>query len=81
MANVSGKEVVKALLNNGWERKGQKGDDVQLKKREGGGTRNVTVPLHKNVKDGTLKSIMKSVGFEGSISEFQTWVKNNQTKK
>jgi predicted RNA binding protein YcfA (HicA-like mRNA interferase family) len=54
---VSGKSLVKALRNDGWEVARQRGSHVRLKKT---GRRNaLVVPLHKEIKRGTLGGILR----------------------
>ncbi len=45
---VSGKEVIKVLLKNGFTIKRQKGSHVHLVKIQGSRTLHVTVPVHGN---------------------------------
>jgi predicted RNA binding protein YcfA (HicA-like mRNA interferase family) len=49
---VSGKELIKAFEKIGFEYIRQKGDHVIMKHTDG---RVVTIPLHKEIKKGTLK--------------------------
>ena len=56
----SGKQVVKALRRIGFVVDHQRGDNVfmhNLKKNI-----SITVPLHKEIKKGTLNNIIKKVG-------------------
>lgn len=65
LKTVSGKEVVKALLKNGFEVKRQKGSHVHLMKSVGGQVLHVTVPIHGN-RDLTpfvLRSIIRQSGY------------------
>ncbi len=59
---LSGHEIVKALERLGFEIVGRKGSHVRLKKRSSESVRIVLVPLHKEVKRGTLKSILRQAG-------------------
>jgi len=55
------KELLKILKSEGWEIKNQRGSHIQLIHKEKSGK--VTVPNHnKDLKTGTLKSILKQVG-------------------
>jgi predicted RNA binding protein YcfA (HicA-like mRNA interferase family) len=57
----SSKELEKKLLKLGFYRKSQKGSHVQLKKE--GHKIKVTIPFHnKDLKKGTLRSILKQSG-------------------
>jgi predicted RNA binding protein YcfA (HicA-like mRNA interferase family) len=54
---VSGKRLIKALEAEGWEVVRQRGSHVRLKKA---GRRNaLVVPLHKEIKRGTLSGILR----------------------
>lgn len=55
------KELLKILEKEGWEIKNQKGSHIQLVHKNKSGK--VTVPNHnKDLKTGTLKSILKQAG-------------------
>jgi predicted RNA binding protein YcfA (HicA-like mRNA interferase family) len=54
---VSGERLIKALRQEGWEVVRQRGSHVRLKKS---GRRNaLVVPLHKELKRGTLGGILR----------------------
>jgi predicted RNA binding protein YcfA (HicA-like mRNA interferase family) len=54
---VSGKRLIKALEEEGWEVVRQRGSHVRLKKA---GRRNaLVVPLHREIKRGTLGGILR----------------------
>lgn len=54
---VSGERLIKALRQEGWEVVRQRGSHVRLKKS---GQRNaLVVPLHKELKRGTLGGILR----------------------
>jgi predicted RNA binding protein YcfA (HicA-like mRNA interferase family) len=59
---VSGREVTKALGKAGFEVVGRKGSHVRLKKKTADKTYIVIVPLHPEIKRGTLKSILRQAG-------------------
>lgn len=63
---VSGQEVVKALVRLGFEVRLGKGSHVVLQK----GMRIFAVPLHKELKKGTLRKILRQA--EVSIREFNS---------
>ena len=54
---MSGSDVAKVLMDNGWEFMRQKGSHRQYKKN------NIvcTVPMHAEIKTGTLSSIKKTI--------------------
>jgi predicted RNA binding protein YcfA (HicA-like mRNA interferase family) len=59
---VSGNKVIKALSNVGFQVVGTKGSHVRLKKKDINGIFIVIVPLHPEIKRGTLKSILRQAG-------------------
>jgi len=59
---VSGHEVIKALTKAGFEVVGRRGSHVRLKKKTPNKTYIVIVPLHPEIKMGTLKSILRQAG-------------------
>ncbi len=61
---VSGKETVKALVKLGFTVRLGKGDHVVLQKNQ----RVFSVPLHKTLKKGTLRKILRQAGI--SVEEF-----------
>jgi predicted RNA binding protein YcfA (HicA-like mRNA interferase family) len=54
LANISGKEAVKAFLHAGWVHEGQTGSHV--------------IPQHKEVKPGTLRGIPRAADM--TVDEF-----------
>ncbi|WP_245603973.1 type II toxin-antitoxin system HicA family toxin [Geoglobus ahangari] len=65
---VSGEDVIKALHKAGFKVVRQKGSHVRMEKRTEEGTIKVTVPLHRSLKKGTLRIILKQAGL--SVEEF-----------
>ncbi|MEM2995422.1 MAG: type II toxin-antitoxin system HicA family toxin [Candidatus Bathyarchaeia archaeon] len=59
---VSGRQVIKALSKAGFEIVGRKGSHVRLKKKTPAKTYIVIVPIHPEIKKGTLKSIIRQSG-------------------
>jgi predicted RNA binding protein YcfA (HicA-like mRNA interferase family) len=59
MIVLSGDDVLGALLRVGFERKGQKGSHVKVRHEDG---RVVIIPMHRELKRGTLKSILSQAG-------------------
>ena len=55
----SGREVVRALGRVGFEQVGQRGSHVKLRNQAG---RVVIVPMHREFKVGTLRSIIRQSG-------------------
>ena len=54
---VSGKRLIKALEKEGWKSIRQRGSHVRLKKS--GRRHALVVPLHKEIKRGTLGGILR----------------------
>lgn len=59
---ISGHVVVKALSKAGFEVVGRKGSHVRLKKKTPVKKYIVIVPIHPEIKRGTLKSILRQAG-------------------
>lgn len=59
---VSGQKVIKALSKADFEIVGRKGRHVRMKKKTPTKTYIVIVPLHPEIKKGTLKSILRQAG-------------------
>ena len=64
---ISGKECVKALKKAGYEEDHQTGSHIILRHKDPP-HRRLTVPNHKEIAKGTLKSILKDAGL--SVDEF-----------
>jgi predicted RNA binding protein YcfA (HicA-like mRNA interferase family) len=58
---LSGREIVRALEKMGFNQISQRGSHVKLR-REG---RSCVIPLHDEVKRGTLAGILRQAGVEG----------------
>ena len=59
---LSGHELIKVLFKVGFRPKRQKGSHVILIKETERGKVGCTVPLHKELKIGTIKGILKQAG-------------------
>lgn len=57
--SVSGKDVIKALTKTGFVFANQRGSHVKLRKKTDKGKRIVIIPLHKNLPDFVLYSILR----------------------
>ncbi len=66
LPNLSGKEVVKAFENLGWEFSRQSGSHIVLTKD--GEMASLSVPNHKEVAKGTLRSLIRAANL--TIDEF-----------
>jgi len=65
---ISGREAVKALSRAGFRVVRQRGSHVRLEKRTEERLIKLTVPLHKSLKKGTLRRIIKDAGL--TVQEF-----------
>ncbi len=65
---ISGHKITKALGKAGFQVVGQKGSHIRLKKKTSDKILIVIVPLHSEVKKGTLKSILRQANL--STDEF-----------
>ncbi|HSG39008.1 MAG TPA: type II toxin-antitoxin system HicA family toxin [Thermoanaerobaculia bacterium] len=66
LGNISGKEAARAFQRAGWETIGQVGSHLVLVKP---GLRvNLSVPQHKELSVGTLRSLIRNAGM--TVDEF-----------
>jgi predicted RNA binding protein YcfA (HicA-like mRNA interferase family) len=65
----SGKEVCQLLSHHGFIEARQKGSHLVMQKREGGTTITVPVPLHREIRIGTLQSIIRQSGLARTLFE------------
>ena len=56
---LSGREVIAILAEQGFEEVRRRGSHVVLQKRATGSTITVVVPAHKEIRTGTLASIVR----------------------
>jgi predicted RNA binding protein YcfA (HicA-like mRNA interferase family) len=66
---LSGKEVCLILMAHGFEQIRQKGSHVIMQKQVNSTTITVPVPQHKEVKPGTLASIIRQAQLPRSVFE------------
>ncbi|MDE3178083.1 MAG: type II toxin-antitoxin system HicA family toxin [Acidobacteriota bacterium] len=66
LANISGREAVKAFEKAGWRRVGQVGSHVVLSKP--GMRANLSIPQHAELSIGTLRSLIRNSGM--GVEEF-----------
>jgi predicted RNA binding protein YcfA (HicA-like mRNA interferase family) len=60
---VSGQRLVKALERDGWEVARQRGSHVRVK--HPASRASLTIPLHRELKRGTLSGILSDAGIDG----------------
>ena len=65
---VSGKDVVRALSRIGYGVVRQRGSHLRLKDPTNPSHKPITVPLHKELKPGLLRKIIKDINL--SVEEF-----------
>ncbi len=66
LANISGKETVKAFERDGWTLVGQVGSHCVLTKQ--GERANLSVPQHRELSIGTLRALIRAAGL--TVDEF-----------
>jgi len=66
LPNLSGRDVVKAFSRDGWEKVRQRGSHVVMVKD--GSMATLSVPDHKEVAKGTLRSLIRVSGL--TVDEF-----------
>jgi predicted RNA binding protein YcfA (HicA-like mRNA interferase family) len=66
LGNVSGKEAVKVFGRAGWQTMGQVGSHLVMTKA--GQRANLSIPQHKELSVGTLRSLIRAAGM--SVDEF-----------
>ena len=67
MRTRSGKEICAILRQHGFERIRQKGSHIIMQKAVFGSTITVPVPDHKEIRIGTLMSIIRQSGLDRSL--------------
>lgn len=67
MRTLSGKEVCAILRANGFEQVRQRGSHIIMQKQVPGSTITVPVPDHKELRIGTLMSIIRQSGLDRSL--------------
>jgi len=68
LRQVSGKQAIHALSKLGFKQVRQRGSHVVLRKHQPGGDVGCAVPLHRELKIGTLKGILRQASV--SVEEF-----------
>jgi predicted RNA binding protein YcfA (HicA-like mRNA interferase family) len=66
LGNISGKEAARAFQKAGWSAIGQVGSHLVLVKA--GVRANLSIPQHKELSVGTLRSLIRSAGL--TVDEF-----------
>jgi len=77
---ISGAEMVKILEGKGYSQMRTRGSHVRLYPPDFlVGAKKITVPLHKQLKAGTLSGIMKDAGL--TLEDLIWWPKSESLKK
>jgi predicted RNA binding protein YcfA (HicA-like mRNA interferase family) len=71
LRNLSGRDVCKILADNGFDKVRQKGSHAIMQKSVENSTITVPVPLHNEIRIGTLQSIIRQSGIERSEFEVE----------
>jgi predicted RNA binding protein YcfA (HicA-like mRNA interferase family) len=66
LANISGKDAVKAFQKAGWENAGQVGSHLVMIKK--GMRANLSIPQHRELSIGTLRVLIRNA--EMTVDEF-----------
>ena len=66
LANISGKEAVKAFSRAGWQTAGQVGSHLVMTKPDH--RANLAIPQHKELSVGTLRSLIRAAAL--TVDEF-----------
>ena len=69
MRPLSGKEVCEVLLRHGFVQVRQRGSHIIMQKQESERTTTVPVPNHKELRAGTLRSIVRQSGLQKTAFE------------
>jgi len=69
LAVLSGREVCRRLSEHGFIEVRHRGSHVVMQRRDEEGTTTVPVPLHRKLKQGTLRSIIRQSGLPRSLFE------------
>jgi len=69
MNRFSGKEVCKILESFGFVQVRQRGSHIIMQRKTENGTITVPVPLHRELKEGTLRSIIRQAGLAKNLFE------------
>ena len=67
---LSGKEVCKVLVENGFDQIKQRGSHIIMQKKTGDATITIPVPNHNEIKIGTPQSIIRQSKLSRELFEF-----------
>ena len=66
---LSGRDVCKILADTGFVEVRQRGSHVVMQRRDARGTTTVPVPNHREIRVGTLQSIIRQSGLPRALFE------------
>jgi predicted RNA binding protein YcfA (HicA-like mRNA interferase family) len=69
LRNISGREVCKILSQHGFEEIRQRGSHIIMQKKIEDSTITIPVPNHKEIRTGTLMSIIRQSRLDRAIFE------------
>jgi len=69
LAPLSGKNVCAILAAHGFAKVRQRGSHAVMQRSTGGSTTTVPVPLHPELRTGTLMSIIRQSGLDRALFE------------
>lgn len=69
LGHFSGNEICRILEQHGFHNVRQRGSHAVMQKRDGISTVTVPVPMHREVRIGTLSSIIRQSGVPRSVFE------------
>ncbi|MFN3842129.1 type II toxin-antitoxin system HicA family toxin [Rehaibacterium terrae] len=72
LRRLSGREICEILAAHGFVQVRQRGSHVVMQRRQADTTTTVPVPDHKELRIGTLLSIIRQSGVERSVFEEQS---------
>lgn len=67
----SGKELCRLLSQHGFQQVRQRGSHAVMQKRAGNSTVTVPVPMHDEIRIGTLQSIIRQSGLARALFEYE----------
>lgn len=69
LPQVSGNDLIRLLVDLGYEVVRQKGSHIRLRKTTHTGEHKITVPNHKEIAKGTLNDILSDVSLWNGVSK------------
>lgn len=67
----SGKELCRLLSQHGFQQVRQRGSHAVMQKRTANSTVTVPVPMHDDIRMGTLQSIIRQSGLARALFEYE----------